>query len=61
VTTILFAVKVDPATVNFVIRKMIEMGKIPFGDFRDWNVIAVWAKGTTVPAESVMAICRPNH
>jgi hypothetical protein len=26
-------------------RKILEMGKIPFGDFRDWNAIAAWAKG----------------
>jgi hypothetical protein len=40
VTTTLFAEKPDPAKVNFVIRKMLEMGKIPFGNFRDGNAIA---------------------
>ena len=40
VTTTLFAEELDPAKVNFVIRKMLEMGKIPFGIFRYGNAIA---------------------
>ncbi|MDO9549929.1 MAG: flavodoxin domain-containing protein [Methanoregula sp.] len=40
----LFAGKLDPAKVNFVMRKFLEMAKIPSGDFRDWDAIAVWAR-----------------
>jgi menaquinone-dependent protoporphyrinogen oxidase len=44
VTSILFAGKLDPAKVNFVMRKFLEMAKIPAGDFRDWDAIAAWAR-----------------
>ena len=40
----LFAGKLDPANLNFVMRKFLEMAKIPAGDFRDWNLIAAWAR-----------------
>ena len=45
VASVLFAGKLDPAKVNFVMRKFMEMAKIPSGDFRDWDAIAVWARG----------------
>ncbi len=44
VASVLFAGKLDPAKVNFVMRKFLEMAKIPAGDFRDWDVIAAWAR-----------------
>ncbi len=44
VSSVLFAGKLDPATVNFVMRKFLEMAKIPAGDFRDWDTIAAWAQ-----------------
>lgn len=42
--TILFAGKLDPAKLGFIQRKMIEIGKIPSGDFRDWKLISAWAR-----------------
>jgi len=44
VTSTLFAGKLDPAKVNFVMRKFLEMAKIPAGDFRDWDAIATWTR-----------------
>ena len=44
VASVLFAGKLDPAKVNFVMRKFMEMAKVPSGDFRDWNAIAQWAR-----------------
>ena len=44
VSSVLFAGKLDPAKVNFVMRKFLEMAKIPAGDFRDWGAIATWAR-----------------
>jgi menaquinone-dependent protoporphyrinogen oxidase len=44
VSSVLFAGKLDPAKVNFVMRKFLEMAKIPSGDFRDWDAIAAWAQ-----------------
>jgi menaquinone-dependent protoporphyrinogen oxidase len=44
VTSVLFSGKLDPAKVNFVMRKFLEMAKIPAGDFRDWDAIAAWAR-----------------
>jgi menaquinone-dependent protoporphyrinogen IX oxidase len=44
VTEILFAGKLDPAKINFLMRKFMEMAKIPAGDFREWDVIAAWAR-----------------
>jgi menaquinone-dependent protoporphyrinogen oxidase len=44
VESVLFAGKLDPAKVNFVMRKFLEMAKIPSGDFRDWDAIAAWAR-----------------
>ena len=43
-SSILFAGKLDPAKVNFVMRKFLEMAKITCGDFRDWDAIATWAR-----------------
>jgi menaquinone-dependent protoporphyrinogen oxidase len=45
VASVLFAGKLDPAKVNFVMRKFMEMAKIPTGDFRDWDAITAWARG----------------
>lgn len=40
-----FAGKLDPASLNFITRKlMVDLGKLPTGDFRDWNAIAAWAE-----------------
>ena len=44
VSSALFAGKLDPAMVNFVMRKFLAMAKIPAGDFRDWDAIAAWAR-----------------
>jgi menaquinone-dependent protoporphyrinogen oxidase len=44
VGTILFAGNLDPAKLGFIHRKMMEIGKVPSGDFRDWNLIAAWAR-----------------
>lgn len=44
VGTILFAGKLDPAKLGFIQRKMMEIGKVPSGDFRDWNLISSWAR-----------------
>ena len=44
VSSVLFAGKLDPARVNFVMRKFLEMAKIPAGDFRDWDAITAWAQ-----------------
>ena len=44
VSSVLFAGKLDPAKVNFVMRKFLEMAKISSSDFRDWDAIAVWAR-----------------
>ena len=44
VGTILFAGRLDPAKLGFIQRKMMEIGKVPSGDFRDWNLIAAWAQ-----------------
>jgi menaquinone-dependent protoporphyrinogen oxidase len=44
VSSALFAGKLDPAKLNFLMRKFMEMAKIPSGDFRDWDAIAAWAK-----------------
>jgi menaquinone-dependent protoporphyrinogen oxidase len=43
--TILFAGKLDLAKLGFIQRKMMEIGNVPFGDFRDWDLIAAWARG----------------
>ncbi|MCK9578877.1 MAG: flavodoxin [Methanoregula sp.] len=44
VSSVLFAGNLDPAKVNFVMRKFLEMAKIPAGDFRDWDAISAWAR-----------------
>ncbi|ACL16994.1 flavodoxin domain-containing protein [Methanosphaerula palustris] len=44
VATTLFAGRLDPTQMSFISRKMMEMAKIPSGDFRDWNAIASWAQ-----------------
>jgi menaquinone-dependent protoporphyrinogen oxidase len=42
--TILFAGRLDPEKLGFLQRTMITIGKIPTGDFRDWNLINAWAR-----------------
>ena len=44
VSSALFAGKLDPNKLSFIQRKMTELVKSPVGDFRDWNVIAAWAR-----------------
>jgi len=44
VSSVLFAGKLEPAKVNFVMRKFLEMARIPPGDFRNWDTIAAWAR-----------------
>jgi menaquinone-dependent protoporphyrinogen oxidase len=44
VGTILFAGRLDPAKLGFIQRKMMELGKVPSGDFRDWKLINAWAR-----------------
>ena len=44
VGTILFAGKLDPAKLGFIQRKMMELGKVPSGDFRNWNLIEAWVR-----------------
>jgi menaquinone-dependent protoporphyrinogen oxidase len=44
VSSALFTGKLDPAMVNFVMRKFLAIAKIPAGDFRDWDAIAAWAR-----------------
>jgi len=39
-----FAGRLEPAQLNFVIRKFMELAKIPAGDFRDWEAISAWAR-----------------
>jgi menaquinone-dependent protoporphyrinogen oxidase len=48
VGTILFAGKLDPAKLGFIQRKMMEIGKVPSGDFRDWKLISAWARDLPV-------------
>jgi menaquinone-dependent protoporphyrinogen oxidase len=43
VASVLFAGKLDPSKVNYVMRKFLEMAKVPSGDFRDWDAIKAWA------------------
>jgi menaquinone-dependent protoporphyrinogen oxidase len=45
VASALFAGKLDPAKLNFLTKKFMEVAKIPSGDHRNWDVIASWAKG----------------
>jgi menaquinone-dependent protoporphyrinogen oxidase len=44
VSPVLFAGKLDPQKLNFLMRKFLEMAKIPAGDFRDWDAITAWAR-----------------
>lgn len=39
-----FAGKLDPARINFITRKLMALGNLPTGDFRDWTTIAAWAE-----------------
>jgi menaquinone-dependent protoporphyrinogen oxidase len=48
VGTILFAGKLDPAKLGFIQRMMMEIGKVPSGDFRDWKLISAWARDLPV-------------
>ena len=40
----MFAGRVDPEQLSFIQKWMIKKAKAPVGDFRDWDVIAAWAK-----------------
>jgi menaquinone-dependent protoporphyrinogen IX oxidase len=44
VSTALFAGKVGPEKVNFVMRKMVAADPSVVGDFHDWDAIAAWAR-----------------
>ena len=44
VAATMFAGKLDPTKLSFILRKMTEFVKSPTGDYRDWNVIAAWAR-----------------
>jgi menaquinone-dependent protoporphyrinogen oxidase len=39
-----FAGKLDPAKLSWLQKWMVEKAKSPVGDFRDWTVIATWAR-----------------
>lgn len=39
-----FAGKLDPAQHSFMTKTMISLMKVLTGDFRDWDMIKVWAK-----------------
>ncbi|MEN6609996.1 MAG: flavodoxin domain-containing protein [Methanoregulaceae archaeon] len=39
-----FAGKLDPARINYNTRKLMSLGNLPTGDFRDWTAIAAWAE-----------------
>jgi len=43
VSSVLFAGNLDPAKVNFLMRRFLMMAKVPTGDFRNWSAIAAWA------------------
>lgn len=45
---------IDPQRINFLERAVIKNMKKPFGDFRDWDLIIVWA--STVAAELQVAV-----
>ncbi len=45
VSTTLFAGNLDAKKISFITRKMVEhFGKVPAGDYRDWDAIAAWGK-----------------
>jgi menaquinone-dependent protoporphyrinogen oxidase len=58
VGTILFAGRLDPAKLGFIQRKMMEFGKVPSGDFRDWKLISAWARD--LPARMGLAAGTKN-
>jgi menaquinone-dependent protoporphyrinogen oxidase len=39
-----FAGRLEPAQLNVIIRKFMELAHIPSGDHRDWNAITDWAQ-----------------
>jgi menaquinone-dependent protoporphyrinogen oxidase len=39
-----FAGKIDPDKLNFVLRRIVKASGSPVGDFRDWKAIAAWAR-----------------
>ncbi len=40
-----FCRKSDAKKISFITRKMVEhFGKVPAGDYRDWDAIAAWGK-----------------
>jgi menaquinone-dependent protoporphyrinogen IX oxidase len=44
VAVTMFAGTLDAGKMNFVERSPTSLLKVPTGDFRDWNVIAAWAR-----------------
>jgi len=44
IATAVFAGRLDPERMSFVERQMVRMLKVRTGDFRDWDIIAAWAK-----------------
>ena len=44
VTEVVFAGKLDPEKLSFFQKKLVALVKSPVGDFRDWDVIARWAR-----------------
>jgi menaquinone-dependent protoporphyrinogen oxidase len=43
VAAAVFAGRVDPEKLNFIMRRMLKAAKSPVGDFRDWDAISAWA------------------
>ncbi len=44
VALVMFAGALEPKTLSFIERGMTSLLKVPTGDFRDWDAIAVWAR-----------------
>jgi menaquinone-dependent protoporphyrinogen oxidase len=44
VASVVFAGRLDPSKLSFIQRKLTELVKSPVGDFRDWDIIAAWAR-----------------
>jgi menaquinone-dependent protoporphyrinogen oxidase len=44
VSVTMFAGTLDTGKMNFVERSLTSLMKVPTGDFRDWDAIAIWAR-----------------
>ncbi|HUU74565.1 MAG TPA: flavodoxin domain-containing protein [Methanoregulaceae archaeon] len=44
VASTMFGGKLDPDKLSFIQRKMIDIMKVPKGDFRDWDAISEWTR-----------------